>query len=284
MNLSAHFHLYHVVGFLSNSPGTSGFESTGLTCFCHQIMLAPTFRTPTKKKYFKLHATNYALWVQTLNEDSPYSSYNLDHLGLIAGMVDEWGLPELIDTVIKQDHEQRQVSVGQCVKSMILNGLGFVNRALYLMPHFFNDKPVERLLGAGVAAAHLNDDALGMVLDTIHAYDPEALYGQLADQSVKRLWLSCKVGHIDTSSFHVDGVYNSGQEEVPEGIIHSTQGYSRDHRPDLNQVILQLLCEHQAGIPLGMDALSGNSSDKASFRQTLNAHLEQWRGAVLVSR
>ena len=66
-------------------------------------------------------------------------------------MVDELGLPELIDTVIKQDHGQRQVSVGLCVKAMILNGLGFVNRALYLMPHFFKDKPVERLLGEGVS-------------------------------------------------------------------------------------------------------------------------------------
>jgi len=199
----------------------------------------------------------------------------LDHLGLIAGMVDELGLPELIDTVIQQDHEQRQVSVGQCVKAMILNGLGFVNWALYLMPHFLKDKPVERLLGEGVEAEHLNDDVLGRTLDAIYAYDPEALYGQLAAQAVKRLRLSCKVGHIDTSSFHVDGVYNSDQEDVPEGVIHITQGYSRDHRPDLNQVILQLISEHQAGIPLWMDALSGNSSDKASFRQTLNAHLKQ---------
>ena len=218
-----------------------------------------------------------------MNEGSSYNSYNLDHLGLIAGMVDELGLSELIDIVIKQDHEQRQVSVGQCVKAMILNGLGFVNRALYLMPHFFKDKPVERLLGEGVAAEHLNDDALGRALDAIYAYGPEALYGQLAAQAVKRLRLSCKVGHIDTSSFHVDGVYNSGQEDVPEGVIHITQGYSRDHRPDLNQVILQLISEHQSGIPLWMDALSGNSSDKESFRQTLNAHLKQLRDGIGLS-
>jgi transposase len=220
---------------------------------------------------------------QALNKISSYSSYNLDHLGLIAGMVDELGLPELIDTVVKQDHEQRQVSVGQCVKAMILNGLGFVNRALYLMPHFFKDKPVERLLGDGINAEHLNDDALGRALDTIYAYGPEALYGQLAAQAVKRLGLSCKVGHIDTSSFHVDGVYNSDQEDTPEGVIHITQGYSRDHRPDLNQVILQLISEHQTGIPLWMDALSGNSSDKASFRQTLNAHLKQLQDGVGLS-
>jgi transposase len=80
---------------------------------------------------------------------------------------------------------------------MILNGLGFVNRTLYLMPRFFKDKPVERLLGQGVKAEHLNDDVLGRALDTIYDYDPEKLYGQLAAQAVKRLGLSCKIGHID---------------------------------------------------------------------------------------
>jgi len=198
-------------------------------------------------------------------------------------MVDELGLSALIDTVIKQDHEQRHVSVGLCVKAMILNGLGFVNRALYLMPHYFNDKPVGRLLGEGISAEQLNDDTLGRALDAIYAYGPEQLYGQLAAQSVKRLGLSCAIGHLDSTSFHVDGVYNSDQEEVPEGVVHLTQGYSRDHRPDLNQVILQLISEHQAGIPLWMEALSGNRNDKDSFRQTLNAHLDQLREGVGLS-
>lgn len=211
-----------------------------------------------------------------------YTSYNLDHLGLIAGMVDELGLTELIDTVVEQDHEQRQVSVGLCVKAMILNGLGFVNRALYLMPHFFKGKPVERLLGKGVQAEHLNDDALGRALDAIYAYGPEMLYGQLAAQSVKRLGLACQIGHMDSTSFHVDGRYNSDLD-ASERVIHVTQGYSRDHRPDLNQVVLQLISEHQAGIPLWMEALSGNSNDKESFRHTLNTHLEQLRNGAGLS-
>ena len=216
-------------------------------------------------------------------ESARYNSYNLDHLGLIAGMVDELGLPELIDTVIKQDHDQRQVSIGLCVKAMILNGLGFVNRALYLMPHFFKDKPIERLLGKGIKAEHLNDDTLGRALDAIYASDPEMLYAQLAAQSVKRLGLSCQIGHIDSTSFHVDGSYNSHQEDIPDGVIQITQGYSRDHRPDLNQVTLQLISEHQAGIPLWMKALSGNHSDKEGFRQTLNAHIKQLQDGVGLS-
>ena len=217
-----------------------------------------------------------------MNEESLYSSYNLDHLGLVAGMVDELGLVELIDAVIIQDHQQRVVSVGQCVKAMVLNGLGFVNRALYLMPHFFKDKPIGRLLGEGIEAEHLNDDTIGRSMDTIYAYGAEQLYGQLAAQSVKRLEIPCDVGHLDSTSFHVDGVYNSDQE-APEQIIHITKGYSRDHRPDLNQVVLQLITDNQAGIPLWMEALSGNSNDKESFRQTLNAHLEQLHEGVGLS-
>jgi transposase len=214
--------------------------------------------------------------------ETPYLSYNLDHLGFIAGMVDELGISEFIDTVIKQDHKQRQVSLGQCVKAIILNGLGFVNRALYLMPHFFKNKPAERLLGDGVEAEHLNDDTLGRALDAFYTYGPKMLYGQLAAQAVKRLGLFCQIGHIDTTSFYFDGIFNSDQE-APEQVIHITQGYSRDHRPDLNQVTLQLISEHQAGILLWMDALSGNSSDKNSFRQTLNANLDQLRNGVGLS-
>ena len=198
-------------------------------------------------------------------------------------MVDELGLVSLIDALIIQDRQQRQVSVGQCVKAMILNGLGFVNRTLYLMPHYFKDKPVERLLGEGIQAEHLNDDALGRALDTIYAYGPSDLYGQLAFQSVKRLGLSCRVGHLDSTSFHVDGVYNSRQDESEAGVIHITQGYSRDHRSDLNQVVLQLITEHQTGIPLWMEALDGNSSDKTDFRKTITTHLAHLHEQVELS-
>jgi transposase len=56
---------------------------------------------------------------------------------------DELGLCELIDQMIYQDDDKRNVSLGQAViKAMVLNGLGFANQTLYLMPHFFKDKPV----------------------------------------------------------------------------------------------------------------------------------------------
>jgi transposase len=50
--------------------------------------------------------------------------------------------------------------------------------------------------------------------------------------------------HLDSSSFHVDGTYNSKVEPEP-GVIQITLSYSRDYHPHLNQVVLNLIEEHQ---------------------------------------
>lgn len=205
-----------------------------------------------------------------------YSSKLLNHLGLVAGMYDELGLGERIDQLLPQASEKRTVSLGQAVKAMVLNGLGFAHRALYLTPQFFRDKPVDRLIGEGVEAKHLNDDVLGRALEAIYEYGPDVLYPQLVAPALSQLGLSSRFGHLDTTSFHTEGRYNS-DEKAEEGVIHITKGYSRDHRPDLNQVVLQLICERQAGIPLWMQPLSGNSSDQNSFRELVQTHVEQLR-------
>lgn len=210
----------------------------------------------------------------TMAPKKHYSSKLLNHLGLVAGMYDELGIGELIDRLFVQDQEKRTVSIGQAVKAMVLNGLGFMGRALYLAPLFFQDKPVEQLIGKGIEAQHLNDDVLGRALDAIYNYGPDILYPQLAARSVKRLGLSCQFAHLDSTSFHTDGQYNS-DEQPHDGVIHITKGYSRDHRRDLNQVVLQLICEQKAGIPVLMEPLSGNNSDSTSFREMIKTYTKQ---------
>src|SRR4051794_16321334 len=76
-------------------------------------------------------------------------------------MFDELGIGDLLDELLPQDPYQRKVSVGRALKAMVLNGLGFANRRLYLVPEFFRNKPTERLVGEGISPEHLNDDALG---------------------------------------------------------------------------------------------------------------------------
>jgi transposase len=207
--------------------------------------------------------------------DQPvYSSQVLDHLGLVAGMFDELGIGDVIDHATQQDPQMRDLTVGEAVKAMVLNGLGFVNQALYLVPMFFQNKPTYHLISPRVSAQQLNDDALGRALDTLYAYGVTELYSLIAATAAKRLVLCPTSAHLDTTSFHVDGRYNH-DDPPSEAVVHITKGYSRDHRPNLNQVMLELIVEHQAGIPVLMKPLSGNSSDAKDFGQTVSDHIEQ---------
>ena len=72
----------------------------------------------------------------------------------------ELGLQEKLDVKLGLPDERRVVSAGTAVVAMILNGLGFTNRRLYLTPQFFANKPVEKLLGAGVTVDALTDHTL----------------------------------------------------------------------------------------------------------------------------
>jgi transposase len=119
-------------------------------------------------------------------EKDEYETKNLDHLGLVAAQFEELGLVELINKAIPQELDSRNVSIGHTIKAMVLNGLGFANHTLYLMPEFYEDKPVDRLIGQGITANDLNQNLLGRNLDDIYAFDPTKLYSILSTSCCKR--------------------------------------------------------------------------------------------------
>jgi transposase len=168
----------------------------------------------------------------------------------------------------------RIVTAGHAVKAMVLNGLGFLNQQLYLVPHFFQNKPISRLIAPGIQASHLNDDTLGRARDTLYAVGVTELSRLIAATAAKRLGLTAMFTHLDSTSFHVDGRSNS-DEEPGEHVMHITRGYSRDQRPALNHVMLDLIVEHQAGIPVLMQPLTGNSHDTHAFGQIITDPMAQ---------
>ena len=100
---------------------------------------------------------------------------NLDHLGLVAGIIDEIGIVEIINEQIGIERDEI-VTAGQVVKAILLNGLSFVARPLYLFPQFFEDKPTEHLLGEGIEPKHLNDDKIGRVMDKLYGWGLSELF------------------------------------------------------------------------------------------------------------
>src|SRR5215472_3910900 len=196
----------------------------------------------------------------------------LDHLGIVAGICREIGLAEYLDGLAGPS--QQQVSVGTATVAMILNGLGFSNRRLYLVSQFFATKPVEHLLGAGIMAEQLHDDCLGRTLDWLYAHDPTTLCAGIARQARHRFGIAARQVHVDTTSFSVTGEYAA---DLDAHTLAVTYGYSRDHRADLKQWMLALATTRQGDVPLFCQALDGNASDKVSLVAAVVALAEQLR-------
>ncbi|MBF0236027.1 MAG: IS1634 family transposase [Desulfamplus sp.] len=199
----------------------------------------------------------------------------LDHYGIVAGVIKDLQLVEQIDSLLGT-HEQSEISHGEAIAGMILNGLGFTDRPIYLTPQFFENKPLELLFRPGVRAEHFNRFKLGRTLDTVHAYGCEALFGILAASVCRQEQVDCSFGCEDTTSFSTTG------EHLPDEDVQAitiTHGYSKDHRPDLKQVVLELMVSQDGGIPLLMKCWSGNADDNSIFQHRAKELIEAWKDA-----
>lgn len=183
------------------------------------------------------------------------------------------------------------------LKAMILNGLGFVAAPLYLFSEFFEGKATEHLIGEGVKPEHLNDDRLGRALDKFYALGVTQVFTKLALKGVEKFEVLIKSIHLDSSSFHVDGEYRcesteetaKSDSQTPSSSatpteaeadqakpITITHGYSRDHRPDLKQFIVDTICTADGDVPLFLRVADGNEDDKTTFVQLFEKFREQW--------
>ncbi len=210
------------------------------------------------------------------------------HLGIIAGIIDEIGIVEIINEQLGT-HPEEIVSPGIMIKATILNGLGFVSQPLYLFPKFFEDKATEHLLGKGILPQHLNDDRIGRVMDKCYSYGNSELFLLIALAAVKKYQINLDYSHLDSSSFSVHGEYknslallnkpskekNNQVEALKEIPIKITHGYSRDHRPDLKQFILNMIVSGDGDVPIFIETGSGNQSDKKVFGEIAKKYKKQ---------
>jgi transposase len=207
----------------------------------------------------------------------------IDHLGIVAGIVDSIGIVEIINNLLSSEPGEK-VSAGQVVKAMILNGLSMMSQPLYMFPNFFKLIACEHLIGAGIKPEYLNDDKLGRVLDKLFLKGLDTVFLAISLNAVKIYQISLSSSHLDSTSFHVDGEYEYNLPEVifknqkksgslekedeerksPQA-IKITYGYSRDHRPDLKQFITELVCSGDGDIPIYIKSVSGNEVDSKRF-------------------
>lgn len=197
----------------------------------------------------------------------------VDHLGIIAGTIKDLGLIEMIDERIKTDPRE-SVTAGEAVAAMIINGLGFSDRPLTLTPQFFETKALDLLIRPEVRSEHLNRFKLGRALDDCFNYGCDTLFAEISARACESEGVDMKFNSLDTTAFSLTGEYD---QDCDEYAIEITHGYSKDHRPDLKQAVLELMCSHDGAIPIISRSWNGNASDTKIFRERANQLVKSFK-------
>lgn len=197
----------------------------------------------------------------------------IDHLGIVAGIIKELKIIEMIDSRVSTDAKE-EITTGEAIAGMIINGLGFSDRPISLTPQFFENKALSLFFREGVTAEHFNRFKLGRSLDDVSKYGCSLLFSEISLAVCKQEKVDRRFAHNDTTSFSLSGIYDV---DADENEIKITHGYSKDLRPDLKQVVLELIVTQDGGIPTFSQAWDGNESDNVIFKERAHKLIELYK-------
>ncbi|MBT7304068.1 MAG: IS1634 family transposase [Victivallales bacterium] len=204
--------------------------------------------------------------------DLDFHPSQLAHLPIISEYTRRLGILGAVDAALPRDGRNK-VSDAECVGLMMLNILsGRVG--LYHMGPWLEATDEGVVLGEGCSPGLFSDARLAGALDRIFEYGPDNL---LTDVVLSYLRGGESPGeysvHHDTTTLKLYGEYaNVFREGGPVPL----NGFSKDHRPDLKQLVYGMSLHGTMGIPLCVSVLDGNASDKEANR----LHLDRLAGLL----
>jgi transposase len=203
----------------------------------------------------------------------------LDHLPLASAVCRFLGLPPIFDQHLPDD-PRNHVTPGECVQALVLTILTG-EHALSRVSTILSCYDLEVIFQRPINSAHFHDNRLGHVLDDLWEAGLDRLYGAVITQAMGKYLIDLSRLHTDTTSLKVYGDYDR-EAEGPE----VTYGFSKDHRPDLKQLLFGLTVSADGGVPVWGQVTDGNCSDSTAQRfhlSQLRQHLPDLQETLLVA-
>src|SRR5660397_37535 len=186
------------------------------------------------------------------------SAYRADYLPLIGQLMNQMKLPQIINEAMAIPKSHAIVDGGTMISGMILNLLSDAKIRLYRMSQFFEDKPMPFIFPwkPDLDSSNFTEERAGNVLDDFYRSNPQKVFSMLTHSNIKLYNINTNSIRVDTTSKSFYGAYETNMPEP----IDITQGFSKDKRHDLKQIMFGTATSSD-GIPILGEVMSGNTSD-----------------------
>jgi transposase len=202
--------------------------------------------------------------------DLKLQSYQVGAVPLVNRLLERLRLREILAEHLPADDVRTELATVSALLVLVRNVLlsrqpvyGVAEWAAEFAPDLLDLWPDE--------VALLHDDRLGRSLDRLFdSVGPELILA-VVRQAVQEFAVSLDELHNDSTSVSFYGAYEGAEKQGSQRgrTTHAiTWGHSKDHRPDLKQLLYILTISEDGGVPVYFTTASGNQTDDRTHCQT----------------
>jgi len=201
-------------------------------------------------------------------------SRTLGGLPIVNHMLDRLGLSALLAGALPNDDARLKMAPAVAIRLVVTN-LVLGREPLYGLGEW-PARHDPALLGlSSDDLGVLNDDRVGRALEALFDADRASLLTMVVLRAISEFSIDTSQLHNDSTSVSMHGVYRDAvaTERGGKPTAAITFGHSKDHRPDLKQLVWILTVSADGAVPLAYRLADGNTSDDPT-------HVPTWDGLV----
>ena len=190
--------------------------------------------------------------------------YRVGELPLIAEIIRRMNLRAILNEFIPEEINAEIPTVEVLI--LLICNLTIGKSTLYELNEWVKELNLEAIgLGKYKQLEQFTDDRFGRALDKLFKVDRASLMTKIVIETIKSFNVELDQIHNDSTTIKAYGEYPG---KTKSG-VEFKKGKSKDHRPDLKQLVYSLTISNDGAVPIHHKVYSGNRNDDST-------HIETW--------
>jgi transposase len=208
--------------------------------------------------------------------DLDLESRLLAALPIVNVFYDRLGIDRLLETHVPDDPRLRvspAAALGVVIRNLVVR-----HAPVYALGEWAG-RYDPRVVGLAADDVELlNDDRVGRMLARLFDADRASLLTRLVLDAVETFDIDLSRLHNDSTSLKLSGAYDTadGHERGGKPTPAARYGFSKDHRPDLKQLVWILTVTADGAVPIAFRVVDGNTAD-------VTTHIDTWDALVALT-
>lgn len=185
-------------------------------------------------------------------------NFKIGAMPIVNSYIDKLNLSEILDRFIPKNANEK-LSPG-FVLILLLRNILVSGFPLYKIQKWSEDFEPKQLGCHEQLINFINDDRIGRCLDKLFSADRATLLTVIMLKTITAFNIKMSEFHQDSTTVSFYGKYKKKPKFDKKPIL-LIQGFNKDHRPDLKQLVFNLVVSSDASVPIHFNIHDGNVTD-----------------------